>query len=229
MNPKENKIISRYLSENKRKFGETKLGEASSYVWQNDPKRLFISLSRYKFVSKMLEGKKNVLEIGGDSFRNRLVKQVVTKLTVIHPEKEIIKDAKKNNSKTYKVNYHVHDILEKPFHARHNNFDGVYSLDLLNNIEKKSENSFIKNSIYNLKNDGVYIAGMPSLEAKKYASKISKLGHINCKSGDEFKKLLEKYFYNVFLFSMNDEVVHTGFFKMAHYIIVLCAGKKNLQ
>ena len=47
-----------------RKFGESKLGLASSYVWPNDPRRLFISLSRYKFVSKMLEGKNNVLEIG---------------------------------------------------------------------------------------------------------------------------------------------------------------------
>ena len=25
---------------------------------------------------------------------------------------------------------------------------------------------------------------------------------------------------------MNDEVVHTGFNKMAHYLIVLCTGKK---
>ena len=90
MNIKKNKIISKHLFDNKKKFGETKLGLASSYVWQNDPRRLFISLSRYKFVSKMLEGKKNVLEIGGDSFRNRLVKQVVDNLTVIHPEKEII-------------------------------------------------------------------------------------------------------------------------------------------
>jgi len=227
MNIKKNRIISKYLFDNKKKFGETKLGLASSYVWQNDPRRLFISLSRYKFVSKMLEGKKNVLEIGGDSFRNRLVKQVVTKLTVIDPKKEKIKEAKKKNSKTYKVNYHVHDILKKPFHTRDKNFDGVYALDVLNSIEKKSENLFIKNSIYNLKNDGVYIAGMPSLESKKYASKISKLVHVNCKSGDQFKKLFEKYFYNVFLFSMNDEVVHTGFFKMAHYIIVLCTGKKN--
>ncbi len=226
MSIKKKKIILKHLFNNKRKFGESKLGLASSYVWQNDPRRLFISLSRYKFVSKMLEGKKNVLEIGGDSFRNRLVKQVVDNLTVIHPEKEIIKDARKNNSKTYKVNHYVHNILEKPVHAQGKNFDAVYSLDVLNGVEKKLENLFIKNSIYNLKNNGVYIAGMPSLESKKYASKISKLYHVNCKSGDEFKKLFKKYFYNVFLFSMNDEVIHTGFFKMAHYIIVLCTEKK---
>ena len=84
MNIKKNKIISKHLFDNKKKFGETKLGLASSYVWQNDPRRLFISLSRYKFVSKMLEGKKNVLEVGcGDSYQSRIVKQVVGNLTAI--------------------------------------------------------------------------------------------------------------------------------------------------
>ena len=38
--------------------------------------------------------------------------------------------------------------------------------------------------------------------------------------------ILEKYFKNVFLFSMNDEVVHTGFSKMAHYLICLCVGAR---
>ena len=30
----------------------------------------------------------------------------------------------------------------------------------------------------------------------------------------------------VFMFSMNDEVVHTGYHKMAHYLFGLCTGKK---
>ena len=55
------------------------------------------------------------------------------------------------------------------------------------------------------------IIGTPSLESQAYASPPSKAGHINCKSGDELKALLSSYFHNVFLFSMNDEVVHTGF------------------
>ena len=77
-----------------------------------------------------------------------------------------------------------------------------------------------------LNTNGVFIAGMPSLESQKYASPQSKAGHVNCKSGLDFKKLLENHFHNVFLFSMNDEVVHTGFSPMAQYLLVLCAGKK---
>ena len=30
------------------------------------------------------------------------------------------------------------------------------------------------------------------------------------------------HFRNVFIFSMNDEVVHTGFYPMAHYLFALC-------
>ena len=70
------------------------------------------------------------------------------------------------------------------------------------------------------------LTGMPSLESQTYASPQSKKGHVNCKSGNEFKQLFKKYFHNVFLFSMNDEVVHTGYNKMAHYLMLLCTNKK---
>jgi hypothetical protein len=39
--------------------------------------------------------------------------------------------------------------------------------------------------------------------------------------------LLAQSFHNVFVFSMNDEVVHTGFHQMAHYVIGLGCGVKR--
>ena len=48
--------------------------------------------------------------------------------------------------------------------------------------------------------NGIFIDGMPSLESQKYASKQSKEGHVNCKSGENLKKLLNKYFINNFVF-----------------------------
>jgi hypothetical protein len=70
------------------------------------------------------------------------------------------------------------------------------------------------------------VIGLPSLESQPYASPQSKAGHVNCKSGPELKRLMEEYFHNVFLFSMNDEVVHTGFHKMANYVFAIGAGKR---
>jgi hypothetical protein len=37
---------------------------------------------------------------------------------------------------------------------------------------------------------------------------------------------MQRFFHNVFMFSMNDEVVHTGYHKMAHYLFALCCGKR---
>jgi hypothetical protein len=68
---------------------------------------------------------------------------------------------------------------------------------------------------------------VPSLESQTYASVQSKLGHVNCKTGKDLQDMFERYFHNVFLFSMNDEVVHTGFTPMAHYLIAVCTTPKS--
>ena len=51
--------------ENER--GLESIGLMNSAVWHEDPKRLVFTLSRYKFVSKMLAGKNNVTEVGDPS------------------------------------------------------------------------------------------------------------------------------------------------------------------
>jgi 2-polyprenyl-3-methyl-5-hydroxy-6-metoxy-1,4-benzoquinol methylase len=107
------------------------------------------------------------------------------------------------------------------------NFDAVYSLDVLEHIDPASERLFLKNAFGSLDVDGAAVVGLPSLESQPYASPQSKAGHVNCKSGPELKSLMEEYFHNVFLFSMNDEVVHTGFHKMANYVFAIGAGKRT--
>ena len=212
------------IFEIKKKFGITKLGMMANQVWIDDPKHFLFSLSRYKFVSKIFHNFNNVLEIGcGDGFYSTVVKQSVKKLTCIDFDPVFINDAKEKNNKKWKIKFVEHNIIKKKFKGL---YDGVYSLDVFEHIKKKNEKTFIKNSISGLRKNGVYILGIPSLESQRYASKTSKLGHVNCKSGDDFQKLLKKFFHNVFLFSMNDEVVHTGFVKMAHYIICICCVKK---
>ena len=205
----------------------SKLGKSTNYVWNNDPKRLGITLARYKFVSKMVSLNDSILEIGcGDSFQNRVVKQSCKSLTAIDINKELIIEADYNKSKNYPVKHILHDIISKPISNKKNLFDGVFSLDVFEHIEKKKSKKFILNCKKSLKKTGCLIIGIPSLESQKYASKMSKEGHVNCLSGDEFKRLMKKHFNNVFLFSMNDEVVHTGFYKMSNYLFAVCTGKK---
>jgi hypothetical protein len=72
----------------------------------------------------------------------------------------------------------------------------------------------------------VFIIGMPSLESQPHASAISKEGHVNCQSAPVLKATMQRYFHSVFMFCMNDEVLHVGFHKMAHYIIAVCCDKR---
>ena len=46
------------------------------------------------------------------------------------------------------------------------------------------------------------------------------------KSLPELRSLMQRYFHNVYMFCMNDEILHTGYHKMAHYIFALCGSKK---
>ena len=94
-------------------------------------------------------------------------------------------------------------------------------------IQEKDEDRFLRNAIASLTPEGVAIFGMPSLESQTYASPQSKAGHVNCKSGEELKRTLERYFNTVFVFSMNDEVVHTGFYPMAHYLLGVACHRRE--
>ncbi|MDF1756999.1 MAG: methyltransferase domain-containing protein [Legionellaceae bacterium] len=208
----------------KNDIGIQSFGLMSNFAWYDDPRRMAFHFARYKFVSKMLSGKENVLEVGcADAFGTRVVVQEVKNLTAIDIEPAFIQDVNERMCDKWHFNTQVHDVLEAPIQGR---FDGAYSLDVLEHISSEHEDEFIKNICLSLTEDGVLIIGMPSLESQQYASPTSKEGHINCKSGSDLKVFLEKYFNNVFLFSMNDEVVHTGYSKMAHYLIGVCCMKK---
>lgn len=204
--------------------GLEKIGLMNSAVWHEDPKRLVFTLSRYKFVSKMLRGKNRVAEIGcGDGFGARIVKQEVGQLTITDYDSYFIKRFEDIISEEWPISAVEHNILEGPLEQK---FDAIYSLDVLEHIPTNHEDVFVKNIINSLGSNGIVILGMPSIESQVYASPASKEGHINCKTGKDLKLFLEKYFHNVFSFSMNDEVVHTGFEKMAHYLFVICCGAR---
>jgi len=207
-----------------RERGLEQMGLMTSQCWYDDPRRLTFMLARYKFVSKMLSGRNHALEVGcADAFGTRIVAQEVEHITATDFDPVFIEDVKSRMSDKWKFDCLVHDMLVGPMPG---SFDSVYALDVLEHINAVDEDLFIQNMIAPLHNDGVIILGMPSVESQNYASPISKEGHVNCKSMPDFKALVQKYFRNVFMFSMNDEVVHTGYHKMAHYLFALGCGKR---
>ena len=205
--------------------GLTQFGLMSNQVWYDDPRRLVFVLSRYKFVAKMLSGMRHVLEIGcADAFGTRIVQQEVKQVTAIDFDPVFVKDVLERMEQRWKIEVTVHDMLEGPVNGE---FEAAYALDVLEHIPPEHEQRFVSNITSSLTEHGVLIIGTPSIQSQVYASPPSKEGHVNCKDHRELKQLMSRFFHNVFIFSMNDEVVHTGFYPMAHYLFALCCSKKD--
>ncbi len=206
-----------------RKHGRSRFGLMANESWNQDPKRTLFTLARYKFVAKMLSGYNKVLEVGcADAFGTRIVQQSVGEVTATDIDPEFIKDVKSRYDENWPFKYFVHNLLEGPVDA--GIYDAAFCLDVLEHIQPKDEPVFLKNLVASIRKEGVLIVGIPSIESQEWASPQSKDGHVNCKTGDDLKRTLKHYFDNVFVFSMNDEVVHTGFYPMAHYLLAVCCG-----
>lgn len=208
------------IMEHRQRHGETVLGPMVAHAWHADPKRFAFTAARYKFVAKVLEGRRGVLEVGcADAFFSRIVQQHVSEYVGIDIDPYFIANAKSRMHAEWPAKYLVHDILAGPVL---DNFEAAFALDVLEHIAPEREAVFMQNLVDSLDAHGIAIIGMPSLESQAYASEISKVEHVNCKSGPDLKAFLSRWFRNVFLFSMSDEVVHTGFAPMAQYLLALC-------
>jgi 2-polyprenyl-3-methyl-5-hydroxy-6-metoxy-1,4-benzoquinol methylase len=206
------------------KQGLEQLGLMSSYAWSDDPRHLLFILARYKFVAKMFSGMKKALEVGcADAFGTRMVRQEVPEVIATDFDPAFIERNKARPQSHWNITFKVHDMIASPLAE---NFDGVYAVDVIEHIPAKLEERFVGNMAASLKPEGVCLIGTPSLQSQAYASKASKEGHVNCKDASALRLLMSKFFNNVFIFSMNDEVVHTGYSPMAHYLWALCCHRK---
>jgi 2-polyprenyl-3-methyl-5-hydroxy-6-metoxy-1,4-benzoquinol methylase len=206
------------------KQGLEQLGLMSSQVWRDDPRRLLFVLARYKFVAKMFSGMKKVLEVGcADAFGTRVVRQEVTEVVATDFDPVFIERNQQRISPKWPITFKAHDMMAGPLAE---GFDGAYAVDVLEHIPAADEAKFLGNIAASLSPQGVCLIGSPSLQSQVYASPPSKAGHVNCKDAPGIRATMARHFHNVFIFSMNDEVVHTGFHPLAHYLWALCCNRK---
>lgn len=202
-----------------------KLGPHASYAWKHDPKHLFFTLARYKFCSKMLDGYGEILEVGcGEGFGSKLLTQTGSRVHGIDINMLGINYNIAHNYEQNTISFECKNIIESPMSKQ---YDAAISMDVIEHIPYEYESIFLRNITLSLKENAPCIIGTPNITASVYQSEGSKLEHINLKSHTDLALSLKKYFYNVFIFSMNDEVVHTGFYPMAHYLIALAVGPKK--
>lgn len=203
---------------------ELSLGPWTSYSYKEDPRHLTFVLARYKFCAKMLEGRETVVEIGcGDGLGIPLVAQAVKHLHCIDWDERNLEGCARRLKHLKNVTYEKIDLNASTLSGI--KADAAYSIDVIEHLEPHLEAQFMKNTCAFLKPSSVLITGTPNITASAYASKRSEVQHINLKSQKALKELNQRYFKHVFLFGMNDEVLHTGYSAMCHYIWSVAAEK----
>ena len=204
---------------------EIPLGPWTSYSLIHDPKHIGFVLARYKFCAKMLQGKDFVVEIGcGDGIGIPIVAQTVKHLHCVDWDIRNIEGCSRRLKHLKNVTYQHIDLNKEVLALK---ADAVYWIDVIEHLEPAKEDAFMKGICRFLKPEGTLITGTPNITANVYASKRSSMQHINLKSLSDLHKLTLKYFIHSFPFGMNDEVLHTGYDPMSHYIWTIGAQVRS--
>jgi len=200
------------------------LGPSTTSSFRDDPKHLLFTLARYKFAAKLIgdDHDRDVLEVGcSEGLATALLAQVARSVVAIDFDAAAIDWAQRHAIGD--VRFRQADFR----HQRFGRFDAVVSIDVIEHCAREHEAAFVRNLRHHLRPNGICIVGTPNQTASPYASELSALGHINLFDAPRLTALFRRHFHNVFLFGMNDEVVHTGFAPMCHYLFVLACQPKH--
>ncbi len=197
------------------------LGRYMAYWFERTPRRALHYMSYYKFAAKMIGKNKRVLDVGcSEGLGTWLLAAECGFVRGIDPDEAAITVAK-GNWPADRTEFLCADFLEAP----PGQWDAVVSFDVIEHILPENASRFLERTAANLTPDGVAVVGTPSLNGQVYASELAKAGHVNVYSPERLEAEMRRYFAHVFLFSANDEVVHTGFPPMAHYLLALACKK----
>ncbi len=201
------------------------LSQHWTFNLMDDPKRLAFVMARYQFVADMCPPQCSMIELGcSEGIGLPLLMEKATRYTGVDIDAPALTFARKNWPEPRFTFLHD-DVLGKSFGT----FDCVFSLDVIEHIAREREHLFFEAVHRNTNSDGIAVVGTPNLAAEAYQSESSRIGHINLFSAARLKQSLAAYFHHVFLFGINDEMVHTGYHNMCHYLIALACNKKVLS
>jgi 2-polyprenyl-3-methyl-5-hydroxy-6-metoxy-1,4-benzoquinol methylase len=199
------------------------IGNHHTYHFMHSPRKILHMMSYYKFAAKMIGPEKKVLDVGcGEGLGTWLLAKECGRVTGVDLDREAIDVAKKNwDDKKTKFLYK--DFLK----MRTEKYDAAVSFDVVEHILPGNAAKFFGKIADSLSAEGIVVIGTPNITSAKYASKVTKLGHVNLYSGERLEAELKKHFKFVFMFGANDEVIHTGYLPMAHYLIALACQKRS--
>ena len=194
-------------------------GKMGDQKWMiENPLMTTIKFSRFKFASKLISQNDTLLDIGcGQGLSSIFFSDYCKFVYGVDLLSDFLNHDRKNIKFIKKSIFNIH---KKNFNRK------INIITLIDFIEhfKKSDGALILSKCSKLleKKGGTLIIGTPSVYSSKYRSKRSKKQHIHEYDGMELKNLCSQYFNRTFLFSMNDELVHTGFYKLAWFNFIIC-------
>jgi len=190
-------------------------------VFMRDPLMALIKLARYKFAAKMLSKNDVVVDLGcgngyGTYFLSKFAKQVIG--IDLYANMDVV--SKKMSATN--VRFLGYDILDFPHpEVSQENITAVTMIDVIEHFHKADGEKVIRTYSRLLSSNGMMIIGTPSKYSEKYRSIRSKESHFYEYKPEELQELCQDYFGRTLMFSMNDEIIHTGFHKLAWYIYIL--------
>lgn len=201
------------------------LGPYTTQAYIQDPIRISFIASRYKFCARLLKGRGLVMEIGcGDGFGGAMVSQMVEEMVCVDINEPLLEDNRRRLAYFKNLSFQYHDFRQAPFPRT---MEAIYTIDTIEHIYPSEEPAFMANVAGSLDDHGTCLIGTPNKAADRFANNWSREGHVNLKTPEELMELGRAYFHNVFFFGMNDEIIHTGFPPMCHFIWVLCVGPRR--
>ena len=205
------------------------LGYKTSYTVRNSAHGLLFILARYKFAVKMMANRKGlkVLDLGcNDGLGDLMIWQDCDceNVTGVDFDDEAIGWANSNIA-CEGLEFICQDFMGVDVYPQGGDF--VVSLDVIEHIPVEQEDAYFQTVCKNLKREGVAIIGTPNVTMYPYASPWNKAAHINNYDQKRLYDSMHKYFENVFIFGMNDEVLHTGMYPMVSYIMAMGCGNKK--
>ena len=213
-----------------------RLGHHWSFNIRNDPKRFPFVLSRYKLAAKMaspqLGPPRSVLELGcSEGLGTPILAEFAENYHGLDLDQGAVDTAAANWAGDG-VTFGTEDFLGRTFTNPKTGrsgraFDSVVSLDVIEHIQPDAEPRYWQSVTDNLADDGVAVIGTPNETSDQYASPMSKAGHVNLFSARRLLDTARRHFHQTLFFGLNDEVVHTGYAPMCHYLMVVGFNPKR--
>jgi len=208
----------------KKMMGENEfvLGQHLSYHFLHTPRSVLYTMSHYKFAAKLIGAPRKVLDVGcGEGAGTWLLAKECGKAVGIDFDQDAVDIACRNWNED-RISFESGDFLESDVQP----LDAVVAFDVIEHILPEHIDAFHAKVGQSLQHDGIAVFGTPNITADKFASPVGRAGHVNMYSGEKLEEEMRRYYHHVFLFGANDEVIHTGFLPMAHYLVAVGCRKR---